>query len=122
MYPTGLVPGNFYGTVKKHKILVNRTVEDLALRTKVSNIGTASYYLPNHLAKSCPPPYSKSEYALDSSTDFLKIIINLKIPSQHKAISFEFKALFTSVSLDYTIELILKRVYDNHENSLVKKK
>ena len=76
----------------KNKISVNRTEEDLAFRTKVSNIGTASYYLPNHLAKSLPT-LSKSEYALDSSIDFLKIIINLKIPNQHKAISFEFKAV-----------------------------
>ena len=39
----------------------------------------------------------------------------MKIPAQHKVISFDVEALCTNVPLDYTINLILKRIYDNHE-------
>ena len=50
LYPTGSAPGKFYGTVKKHKMLINGTIEDLPLHPIVSNIGTASYHLAKHLA------------------------------------------------------------------------
>ena len=39
----------------------------------------------------------------------------MKIPAQHKVTSFDVKDLFTNVLLDYTINLIIKRIYDNHE-------
>ena len=32
-------------------------------------------------------------------------------------VSFDVKALFTNVSLEYTIDLVLKRIYENHEIS-----
>ena len=49
LYPSGPAPGKFYGTGKKHKIPVNRTVDDLRLRPIMSNIGTASYHLAKTL-------------------------------------------------------------------------
>ena len=58
---------------------------------------------------------SKSEYTVNSTIDFLKSIRNLKIPNKHKVISFDVKALFTNVPLDYTINVKLRRIYDNHE-------
>ena len=39
----------------------------------------------------------------------------MKIPAHYKVISFDVKALFTNVPLDYTINMIIKRIYDNHE-------
>ena len=39
----------------------------------------------------------------------------MKIPTQHKVISFDVKVLFTNVPLYYTINLTIKRIYDNHE-------
>ena len=32
-------------------------------------------------------------------------------------LSFDVKALFTNVPLKYTIDLVLKRIFDNHEIS-----
>ena len=95
-------------------MLENGTIEDLPLCPIVSNIGTASYHLAKYLAKVLSP-LSKSEYRVNSTTDFLKSIRNLKIPNKHRVISFDVKALFTNVPLDYTINLILRRIYDNHE-------
>ena len=58
---------------------------------------------------------SKSEYTVNSTIDFLKSIRNLKIPNKHKVISFDVKALFTNAPLDYTRNVILRKIYDNHE-------
>ena len=33
----------------------------------------------------------------------------------HQLVSFDLKALFTNVPLEYTIDLVLKRIYENHE-------
>ena len=49
LYPSESAPGKFYRIAKKHKIPVNGTVDDLPLRSMISNIGTASY----HLVKCC---------------------------------------------------------------------
>ena len=39
----------------------------------------------------------------------------ISIPSDHKLISFDVKSLFTNVPLDFTIDLILKRIYEDNE-------
>ena len=104
LYPTVSAPGKFYGTAKKHKMPINGTIKkDLPLRSIVSNIGTASYHLAKHLAKILSP-LSKSEYPVDSTTDFIKCVRKMKILAQHKVISFDVKVLFTNVSLDYVID------------------
>ena len=91
-------------------------IEDPPLRPIVSNVGTASCHLAKHLAKILSPP-SKSEYTVDITTDFIKCVRKMKIPAQHKVISFDVKPLFTNVPLDYTINLIIKAIYDNPEIS-----
>ena len=109
LYPTGSAPQKFYGTAKKHKMLDNGTIGDLPLCLIVSNIGTASYLLAKYLAKVLPH-LSKSECTVNSTTDFLKSFRNLKIPNNHKVISFD-----VAVPLDYTTNVILRRIYDNNE-------
>ena len=44
-YPTGYAPGKFYGTAKIHKLSPNDTINELPLRSIVSNIGIATYHL-----------------------------------------------------------------------------
>ena len=47
----------------------------------------------------------------------------ISIPSDHKLISFDVKSLFTNVPLDFTIDLILKRIYEDNEiQTNIKKK
>ena len=36
-------------------------------------------------------------------------------PSDHNVISFDVKSLFTNVTIDFTIDLILKRIYEDNE-------
>ena len=39
----------------------------------------------------------------------------ISIPLDHKLILFDVKALFTNVPLDFTIDLILKCIYEDNE-------
>ena len=70
IYLTSSAPEKFYGTAKKHKIPVNRTINDLPLRTMISNLGTASYQLAKYLAKLLSP-LSVFEYAVTNNTEFI---------------------------------------------------
>ena len=53
----------------------------------------------------------------------MEIIKHKKVPEGFEMVSFDVKSLFTNVPLETTIEIILIRIYTNHEltSSLVKK-
>ena len=114
IYPTGSSPGKFYGTAKKHKLTPTGTIDDLPIHPVMSNRGTASYQLAKYLAKLLSP-LSKSEYTVDNNVEFINNIKSEKVPTGHSFISFDVKSLFTNVPLDYTINIILRRIYDDNE-------
>ena len=87
------------------------SVEQLPLRPVISNIGTATYELSKYLA-SLLKPIAKSRFTIDSTKDFVHKIRKQKIKDNYEMISFDVVSLFTSVPLDFTIDLILKKVYD----------
>ena len=82
----------------------------MPLRPVISNIGTATYELSKYLAELLKP-LTKSDYSIDSTKDFVGKIRSRRIPEDHELISFDVVSLFTSVPLDYTIELILDKIY-----------
>ena len=67
-------------------------------------------------------PVSTSEYTVKSTSDFITHIKEQNIPNNFKLISFDVTSLFTNVPLDFTIDVILKQVYDeNEENTNIPK-
>ena len=58
-------------------------------------------------------PLGKCNYTVDSTKEFVERIKTLRIPSDHAMISFDVVSLFTNVPLNRTIEIILKKVYDD---------
>ena len=58
---------------------------------------------------------SASEYTVKSTKDFIEKLRTVKVPKEYQMVSFDVKALFTNVPLEYTIDLVLKRIYENHE-------
>ena len=114
LYPTGSAPARFYGTAKLHKLKNDSTVDDLPIRPIISNINTASYQLAKYLAKLLSP-LSTSEYTVKSTSDFITHIKRQNKPNNFKLISFDVTSLFTNVPLDFTIDVILKRIYDENE-------
>ena len=63
-----------------------------------------------HLAKLLAP-LTKSKYTIESTRDFIAYTKKLKIGKDHEMVSFDVSNLFTNVPLDFTIDLILKKVY-----------
>ena len=111
LYPTGSKPGAFYGNAKVHKLQKGEGLKELTLRTIVSNVGTATYntakYLANLLAL-----LAKSDYTIINTADFINRLKKERIPRKYKMISFDVKSLFTNVSLDETISIVLRKIYD----------
>ena len=107
---------NLMGQQKIHKLSEGDQVDKLPVRPIISNIGTATYRLAKHLAKLLLP-LSTSEYTVKSAKDFIDKIRTIKVPKEYHMVSFEVKSLFTNVPLEYTIDLMLKRIYDDHEIS-----
>ena len=62
-------------------------------------------------------PLSTSEYTIKSTSDFITHIKGPNIPNNPKRISFDITSLLTNVSLDFTIDVILKHIYDEYEVS-----
>ena len=99
--------------VKVHKLSTNN-VDDLTLRPILSNIGTSTYKTAKYLA-SLLAPRSKSEFTINNTKEFVKYIQKQKVPDGYKMVPFVVASLFTNVSLEETIEVILKRIYINKE-------
>ena len=111
LYPSASQPGLFFGLAKIHKLKDSQAdVSDLPLRPVISNIGTATYQISKHLAKILSP-LTKSEFNIESTKDFIVKLKKMKIQSGYKMVSFDVVSLFTSVPLDYTINVILDKVY-----------
>ena len=116
LYSTGSSPGKFYGTAKIHKLSQGDQVEKLPIRPIFFIIDTAIYPLAIHLANLLSPS-STSEYTVKSTKDFIEQLRTIKAPKGYQMVSFDVKALFTKEPLEYTIDLVQKRIYENHEIS-----
>ena len=111
LYPTGSRPGLFYGTPKVHKLKDKDGLKELTMRPIISNIGTATYETAKYLNKLFTP-LTKSKYSILNTDDLISRLKIETIPDGDKMISFDVKSLFTNVPLERTIEIILKKVYD----------
>ena len=54
---------------------------------------------------------------MKSTKDFIEKLRTVKVPKRYQTVSFDVKALFTNVPLEYTIDLALQRIYESHEIS-----
>ena len=103
--------GAFHGNPKVHQLKKGEGLKEFTLKSIVSNVGTATYnttkYLANLLA-----PLGKSDYTIINTQDFINRQKKESIPIKYKMISFYVESLFTSLPLDGTISIILRKIYD----------
>ena len=92
----------------------SKTVYDLPLRPNTSNIGTAMYELAKYLAQTLKL-LDQLQYRIKSSKLFLKTLKKQKIPLEYQMVSSDVVSLFTSVPLEETTNIIIKRIYDKNE-------
>ena len=77
-------------------------------------MNTATYHLAKYLAKLLAP-LRNSEYTIKSTKEFIKTIKSKQVLNDCQMVSFDVKSLFANVPLVRTINIILRRIYDNHE-------
>ena len=113
LYPSGSNPGKFYGTAKVHKIKPDEQnkIEKFPLRPIISNIGTATHKTAQYLCNLLSP-LALSNYTVQNTNQFVNEIKNMTPPDGYVAISFDVVSLFTNVPLRKTIDIILRKVYD----------
>ena len=111
IYPSSSQPGLFFGLAKVHKVPNNSlNIADLPLRPVISNCGTATYEISRHLA-SVLSPLTKNEHTVNDTRDFINRLKRLSINDSEKLVSFDVASLFSNVPLDYTIDVILRKIY-----------
>ena len=109
-----MYPSKFYGTSKIHKLPVNGGINELPIRPIVSNLNTATYSLAKYLSKLLSP-LRQSRNTVKSTKEFIEGLKQQKLSKEHKIVSFDVESCFTNSSLDRTIDMILKRIYEKNE-------
>ena len=100
-YPTGAVPPKYYGLPKIHK-------KGTPLRPIISSRGSATYETAKELAKIIKPLIGKSPHHVHNNKDFLESIKDIKVEEDECIMSYDLSALFTSIPIDTTINIIKK--------------
>ena len=108
LYPTGVGSPKFYGIPKIHK-------EGIPLRPIVSSIGAASFETSKKLARILKPLVGRSIYHVQNTQDFIQQIKDIKLPEDQCMMSFDVKALFTSVPIKPAINIIKKLLEEDPE-------
>ena len=81
----------------------------------VSSIGAASYEVAKELARILKPLVGKSMYHIHNTMDFIQQIKDIKLQNDQCMVSFDVKALFTSVPIKPAINTIKKLLEEDPE-------
>ena len=91
--------------------------EEMPLRPIVSSIGAVSYSTSKKLSRILKPLVGKSPYHIQSSQDFIQQIQGIQLQSNQCIVSFDVKALFTSVPIQSAITIIKKLLEEDQFTS-----
>ena len=105
--PQGQDPPKFYGLPKVHK-------QGTPLRPIVSSIGAATYQTSKELSKILKALVGKSGHHIHNNQDFLEDLKSIKPASDEVMMSYDVKALFTSVPIKPALKVIENLLKDDH--------
>ena len=108
MYPTGAGIPKFYGLPKVHKAGV-------PLRPIVSSRGSVTYNTSKELARILKPLAGRSTFSVHNTMDFVEQVKNIRLQPQECIVSYDVKALFTSVPIKPAIKIIKQLLEDDQE-------
>ena len=101
VYPTGAGSPKFYGLPKVHK-------QGTPLRPIVSSIGAVTYQTSKELSRILKPLVGKSPHHIHNNQDFLEHLKGIKLAPDEVMVSYDVKALFTSVPIKPALDVIEK--------------
>ena len=108
LYRTGAGVPKFYGLPKIHK-------KETPLRPIVSSIGAVSYATSKELARILKPLVDRSPYHVHNNQDLLEVLKRLKLGKDECLMSFDMRALFTSVPIKPAIQIIKKLLEEDQD-------
>ncbi|XP_033117319.1 uncharacterized protein LOC117117198 [Anneissia japonica] len=100
------MPPKFYGLPKIHKV-------NIPLRPIVSSIDSITYSSAKFLAEILSPLVGNSIHHVVNSLEFSKLIKNKRVEEDEELRSYEVTALFTSVPVDKSLEIIHTRLQND---------
>ena len=101
LYPTGAGFPKFYGLPKIHK-------QGTPLRSIVSSIRAVTYQTSKESSRILKPLVGKSPHHIHNNQDFLEHLKGIKLASDEVMVSYDVKALFTSVPIKPALDVIKK--------------
>ena len=101
LYPTGATTPKYYGLPKVHKLYT-------PLRPIVSSIGSVTYETAKELSRILKPLVGKSTHHVRNNQDFIHSIEDIIVEPEVCMMSFDVKALFTSIPIQPTLKITKK--------------
>ena len=108
LYPTGAGSPKFYGLPKIHKL-------GMPLRPIVSSIGTVTYQTSKEVARILKPLVGRSPHHVKNTQDFIDQIKGIHLGQDQCMMSYDVKALFTSVPTTKAIAIIKQLLEQDQE-------
>ena len=108
LYPTGAGSPKFYGLPKIHK-------QGMPLRPPVSSIGTVTYQTSKEVARILKPLVGRSPHHVKNTQDFIDQIMGIHLGKDQCMMSYDVKALFTSVPIPKAVTIIKQLLEEDWE-------
>ena len=108
LYPTGAGSPKFYGLPKIHK-------EGTPLRPIVSSTGAVTYSTSKELSRILKPLVGKSPHHICNNEDFMERLKGIILGPDEVMVSYDVRALFTSVPIEPALEVIEKLLKEDPE-------
>ena len=84
------------------------TRQDTPLRPIVSSIGSVAYGTAKELSRILKPLVGRSTHHVRNNQDFIQSIEEVKVGTEECMMSYDVKALFTSIPIQHTLNIIKK--------------
>ena len=107
LHPTGASPPKFYGLPKVHK-------SGMPLRPIVSSIGSVTYETSKELSRILKPSVGRSPHHVQNNQEFLKQLEDIQMGPDDIIMSYDVRALFTSVPIKPALKIIQKLPEEDH--------